>query len=133
MTWKCAHLPQHHFLPLRYTKNRFLKISDFSPNFGQKPFFSPILKNQKNQKKWEKIFKIFQNFVIFRHILVRKHFDPTHFWSKKIFQKISFFEKLSRYSVFFRSETWIWKISTYIFICKIFNAIGSIFFSVERF
>ena len=80
-----VHWFQRKFLPFLYLKNQILKFSDFG---RQKPIFfhfvqkSKILKSQKNHKK---IAKKFSNFVIFRHILVRKHFDPPLFFRFFIF------------------------------------------------
>ena len=43
--------------------------------------------HKKTWKKFSKVFKFFWFLVIFRHILVRKHFDPSYFWPQKNVQK----------------------------------------------
>ena len=50
---------------------------------------------KKTWKKFSKVFKFFWFLVIFRHILVRKHFDPPYFWNCAHFWKIWFSPKIS--------------------------------------
>ena len=82
------------------------------------------------EKIWRKNFFIRKN-SNFRHIFEnsRKLMKYTCF---RNFRKIAILRgsKLSRYSIFFRSETCIEKISTYIFICQNFIPIRSIVFEL---
>ena len=94
----------------------------FFPQFWKKIFI--------RKKYGVKIFFIRKN-SNFRHIFEnsRKLMKYTCF---RNFRKIAILRgsKLSRYSIFFRSETCIEKISTYIFICQNFIPIRSIVFEL---
>ena len=114
-------------------------------DFKQNP--NHIIKIKKFLSVTHVFFTIFGIFFIRKkyggkNFFIRKNSNFRHIFenSRKLmkytcfrnFRKIAILRgsKLSRYSIFFRSETCIEKISTYIFICQNFIPIRSIVFEL---